>query len=91
MNTDPRQMVRELLLLRTAFNDGVVLKLRILLPHCLLLIYGRLSRTRKKQESGLHLFSAISSMFKLPNCSLKLYATKQCCLVHAVDLFTAVV
>jgi hypothetical protein len=25
----------------------------------------------------MHLFSAISSRFKLPNCSLKLYATKQ--------------
>lgn len=77
MNTDLRQMVRELLLLRTAFNDGVVLNLGILLPHSLLLIYGRLSRTRKKQESGMHLFSAISSMSKLTNCILKLYATKQ--------------
>jgi hypothetical protein len=33
MNTDLRQMVRELLLLRTAFNDGIVLNIRILLPH----------------------------------------------------------
>jgi hypothetical protein len=77
MNKDLRQMVRELLLLRTAFNDGVVLNLCNLLPHSLLRIYGRLSRTRKKQESGMHLFSAISSMFNLPNCSFKLYVTKQ--------------
>jgi len=77
MNTDLRQMVRELLLLRKAFDDGVVFKLRILLPHSLLLTYGRLFHTRKKQESGKHLFIAISSTFKLPNCSLKLYATKQ--------------
>jgi len=50
MNTDLRQMVKELLLLRTAFNDGVVLKLRILLLHSLLLIYGRLSRKEMKVE-----------------------------------------
>jgi len=70
-------MVREVLLLRTAFNDVAVFNKSILLPQSLLLIYGRLSRTRKERESGIHLFSAISSMFKLPNCSVKLYETKQ--------------
>ena len=44
MNADLREVGSERVFLSMVFNDGLVLNLRVLLPHPLLLIYGRFSR-----------------------------------------------